>query len=195
MNFDSCSDHLSVPEGYRTDNISPSVAYQLDDLPVGVCQIHWVMEISGHAKIQIMLDEVSLAQYECDVPGDWKLVADGGVYYVYEDQVLEIMLRSVAECKMGHLRNIHVLVKPLEKGKDRRLTEDEAKIPTHLQPAMEGDAPDGYTICSMCEGEKVVGPDGEACNCARYGQYAGYMKKGRDDARKATGVPGVCNQK
>ena len=50
-------------------------------------------------------------------------------------------------------------------------------LPEHLQPAKEEDAPEGYTLCKHCQGQKVVGPDGEACVCAVYGQHAGYMKK------------------
>ena len=52
-----------------------------------------------------------------------------------------------------------------------------AELPKHLQPAKEEDAPEGYTLCKHCRGKKVVGPDGAACVCAIYGQYAGYMKK------------------
>jgi hypothetical protein len=51
-----------------------------------------------------------------------------------------------------------------------------AGLPEHLRPAKEEDAPEGYMICNECNGQKVVGPDGTACICARYGQYAGYMK-------------------
>ena len=47
----------------------------------------------------------------------------------------------------------------------------------HLQPAKEEDAPDGYVLCNVCNGEKLVGKDGEACSCARYGEYPGYMKR------------------
>jgi rubrerythrin len=50
-------------------------------------------------------------------------------------------------------------------------------LPEHLKPAKEEDAPEGYTLCSTCKGQKLVGPDGEACVCAIYGQHAGYMKK------------------
>ncbi len=51
------------------------------------------------------------------------------------------------------------------------------EMPEHLKPAKEEDAPEGYTLCKHCEGQKLVGPDGEACVCAVYGQHAGYMQK------------------
>lgn len=50
-------------------------------------------------------------------------------------------------------------------------------MPEHLRPAKEEDAPEGYTLCKYCNGQKFVGPDGKACVCAIYGKYAGYMKK------------------
>jgi len=183
MNFESCSDHLSIPGEHKTDNGGPMIVYQLEHVSKGICQIHWIMEIRGHAEVQVLWGGVPLAQYDYDVPGDWKLVADGGIYYAYEYQTFKVSLKSCVAGKLAHLRNIHVLVKPLIKGTDRRLTYDESGMPLHLQPAMESDAPEGYMLCDQCKGEKVIGPDGEACNCARYGKHAGYIKKGKQDAQ------------
>jgi len=50
-------------------------------------------------------------------------------------------------------------------------------LPEHLQPAKEEDAPRGWTICRVCNGQKILPPHGEACVCAVYGRHPGFMKK------------------
>ncbi len=54
---------------------------------------------------------------------------------------------------------------------------DSFEMPEHLRPAKAEDAPEGYMLCSGCNGEKFLPPDGAACGCGRYGKHQGYMLK------------------
>lgn len=52
----------------------------------------------------------------------------------------------------------------------------ESGMPDHLKPAKEEDAPEGWTICDTCHGEKYYGSDGSACHCVKVGPHPGFMR-------------------
>lgn len=47
--------------------------------------------------------------------------------------------------------------------------------------ATEEDAPEGWRVCTICKGQRLVGSDGESCFCTRFGDRPGYEKKPLED--------------
>lgn len=59
---------------------------------------------------------------------------------------------------------------------------DPNEIPVGTQRSIEDSDRGRWTVCSVCDGFALVGNEGTACQCARYGLHPGLMmkRKGRE---------------